>query len=66
MSRDVILARRARFIATALAAIAAGSCSGEGSPKPCLSPIGQGGTGGTPSDASTDAAVDADQDADGD
>jgi hypothetical protein len=63
-ARDVILARRARFIAAALAAIAAGSCSGEGAPKPCLAPIGHGGTGGMPSDASTDAAVDVDADDD--
>lgn len=63
-ARDVILARRARFVAAALAAIAAGSCSGEGSPKPCLAPIGHGGTGGVPSDASTDAVIDVDADSD--
>ena len=74
MSRDIILARRARLIAAGLAALGAAAC-GESRPGPCLSVGGaggvlndgaSGGSGGNPSDAassssggSSDAAVDA-------
>ena len=39
MSRDAILARRARFIAAALAALGAGACSQDATVRPCLSPV---------------------------
>jgi hypothetical protein len=51
MPRDIILARRARFIAAGLAALSVVACSGDGEPQPCLAPVG--GSGGTAPDAST-------------
>ncbi|MEZ4223343.1 MAG: hypothetical protein R3B13_20525 [Polyangiaceae bacterium] len=63
MSREIILARRARFVAAALAALGATACSGSDSePQACLSPVGDsgalsdaatGGSGGVLSDAAT-------------
>jgi hypothetical protein len=54
--RDAILARRARFIAAALAGVGIGACSGESSPQVCLAPIGDSGV---LSDASADGHADA-------
>ncbi len=57
MSRDIILARRARFIAAALATITAGACS-DSSAQACLAPVG--GAGGVSPDGSVDSGGDAD------
>lgn len=57
MSRDVILARRARFIAADLATITAGACS-DSSAQACLAPVG--GAGGVSPDGSVDSGGDAD------
>jgi hypothetical protein len=54
--RDAILARRARFIAAALAGVGIGACSGESSPQVCLAPIGDSGV---VNDASADGDADA-------
>jgi hypothetical protein len=54
--RETILARRARFIAAALAGVGIGACSGESSPQVCLAPIGDSGV---VNDASADGDADA-------
>jgi hypothetical protein len=53
-SKRLILARRARFVAAALAGVAAtaNACGGDAEPQPCLSPLYDGGI----SDGRADAA----------
>jgi hypothetical protein len=47
-ARRIILARRARFVAAALASLGtAGACEAESQPEPCLSFKAEGGTTGS-------------------
>lgn len=64
-ARRIILARRARFVAAALAGAGIASASCESSPQPCLEPGAPGGqynaepaaAGEAPSDAGTDVQI---------
>lgn len=71
-AKRIILARRARFVAAALAGLNAAMCGGKSEPQPCLSVVAE--DSGTPQpclsppshpiDAATDAGADAPDDAD--